>query len=88
MRKIGYTVGGSIMRAHDAAYVTDDESVVETLVESVIATISTGVEVKIGDVSIHLAALLDPDHWEEDWRARGVEDVDAWAAAHLEDAQS
>jgi hypothetical protein len=76
MSKIGFYISGSLMRAHDAAYVKGEDDLREAFVEQVVQSISTDVEVTVGEVKMHLAAWMDPDHWEDDWREAGVEDVD------------
>lgn len=78
--KVEYFIGGRLTRAHDAAIVLRDEDPRQALVDSVTQTISTDVEVELGGVRIHLAALMDPEHWEDDWRERGIDDPDAFIA--------
>lgn len=83
MRKIKFFVSGSVMRASDAAYLVGDEDPREAVIEAAVQHISTTVEIKVGEVAMHLAAWMDPDHWEEDWREKGInpDDVDALLAA-------
>lgn len=76
MRKIDYWLKGSVPNCHDAAIVLPGEDARATLVESVIGTISTDVFVRLGDVEIHLAALMDPDHWSADWAELGVDEAE------------
>lgn len=84
--KLPYLVGGSIMRAHDAALLSPGEDPQEALLQSILDTISTDVEVTLGGVTVFLAMLLDPDHWSTDWEERGIEDVDAFLADLVEEA--
>ena len=74
-----------IGRAHDAAIIVGDEDPLETLLDAVIGSISTDVEIKLGETTIFLAMLQDPDQWEEDWRERGIEDVDEFIAGLIEE---
>lgn len=83
MNKIVYVREGHVMRALDAAYVNSD--LATDLAESVVDSIKTEVEVKLGGVTVHLAMLIDPDHWAEDWEEAGVEDVDEFLAGLVEE---
>lgn len=87
MVKVEFFVGGSIMQAHDAAIILNYEDPLTALVEAAIQTISTDVEITCGDVTMPLAAWLDPDHWSEDWQAKGIdpEDVPNLVAAQVRD---
>lgn len=75
MKKLRYTLErGAISGASDAAYLSDDEGVPDSLKESIWQGISLDVEVTIGDVTMFAAAWEDPAHWEADWVAKlGVE---------------
>jgi hypothetical protein len=77
--KIEFSVGGYVMRAHDAAVVLDDEDPLQELIAAAVETISTTVEITCGGVTMHLAAWKDPDHWSSDWREKGIDpdEVDA-----------
>lgn len=76
MSKIDYTLlGGTVRRSHDAAIVLGDD-LAETVAEAVVGAISTDIEVKLGDTTVFLAMLLDPEHWAEDWAEVGVDDVE------------
>jgi hypothetical protein len=57
----------------DAAIIVGN-NVHEELVEAIIQNIETEIEITLGDKTIHLAAIRDPEHWSEDWEAIGVED--------------
>lgn len=84
MRKIRYSVsGGRLMKMMDAAILVGDDDPVSTLAETVVQAISTEVEVEVGGVKVHLAMLLDPDHWEDDWRDLGIEDVDEFVSSQV-----
>lgn len=75
--KIEYTTRRTtILGCQDAAWVSADESLSQAVADSVVESLSTSVEVTLGGITIHLAALLDPDHWEEDWKQAGVDDPD------------
>jgi hypothetical protein len=39
-------------------------------------TISLDVQVTAGGITIHLAAIQDPEHWSEDWTKALGEDPD------------
>lgn len=90
MTKISFFVSGSLTRCHDAAIVSEGEEPLEALVEAAVQTISTDVEIKCGDVTMHLAAWRDPYHWSEDWEAIGIDpdDVPSIVAAAVQDAKS
>lgn len=85
MSKIEYRIERSIVPAmHDAAnLVYADEDPRTILVEAIMETISTSIEISCGGVRMHLAAWMDPEHWEEDWRQKGIEDVDALIAEQV-----
>ena len=80
MKRVEYRVAGLLTGTHDSAVVLPGEDPREALVEAAIQTISTDVKITVGDVTMHLAAWQDPDHWAEDWAEAGVEDVDALVA--------
>lgn len=73
MRKLPYNIEGSIMRAHDAAILVGDEEPQEALREAVLQHISTDTIITVSGVTMHLAGWLDPDHWSEDWQAKGID---------------
>lgn len=83
MNKIDYYLDGNVMHCHDAAIVLGDDDPRVILCETAIQTLATDVWITVGGVRMFLAAWQDPDHWEEDWRAAGVNDVDAFVAEHL-----
>lgn len=87
--RISYFIGGSTFRCHDAAIILDGEDPLEQLIESVIQTISTEVMVTVGEVTMHLAAWQDPDHWSDDWAEKGIDpdDVHGLVAAAQTPAQ-
>jgi hypothetical protein len=66
--------------ATDSAIILSGDDPIEALAEGVVQSISTDVEIKLGEITIHLAMLLDPDHWESDWRERGIEDPDEFVS--------
>lgn len=82
MNRIRYhlAAGARTLGCSDAAIVLADEDPREALVESVIQSIETDVQVTLGGVTIHLAALRDPAHWEEDWQELDIYDADAFIA--------
>lgn len=58
----------------DVAYVLDAEDPAEALVKAAVRDLSTTVELTVSDVTMHLAAWEDPEHWSSDWAAKlGVE---------------
>lgn len=83
MRKVEFSIGGSITRARDAAYIVGDEDPLETLIDAALQSISTDVEITVGGVTMHLAAWQDPDMWSEDWREKDIDldDVPGLVAA-------
>jgi hypothetical protein len=76
MREITFQTGGRIMAARDAAIVLEDENPRTALVEAVIQSIGTEVEVTAGGVTLHLAAWTDPEHWSSDWAEKLGDDRD------------
>lgn len=76
MRKLEFTLKGTTVSSHDAAYVLDDEMPRDALIEAAIQNISTSVEITIAGVTMHLAGWQDPDHWSDDWREKFGDDVD------------
>lgn len=76
MNTIRYKLHGRLMPQIGKAIGTT----VDDLAEDIVQAISTDVEVELGDVTVHLAMLLDPVHWESDWEERGVDDVDEFIA--------
>lgn len=86
MRSVSFYREARGGKAHDAAYPGLDDDLAEAVAEAVVDSIATDVKVTLGGVTIFLAMLLDPAHWEEDWNERGVGDVDAFLAGLVEDA--
>lgn len=81
MKKLSFLIGEEHGRKHhDAAIVLDGEDPREALVDAAIQSIAIDVFLTLGDVTIHLAAIMDPDHWSEDWEAAGIEDADEFLA--------
>lgn len=82
MLKIDYNLKGtSSYGCHDAAIFRDDETATpEELAASVVQTIALDIEVDLGEHKVNLAMLQDPEHWEEDWREKGIEDPYAYIA--------
>lgn len=76
MRTIRYSIDGRVTPQLGATYVDDGRALPEQVAEDVVGAISTDVDVEIGGVTVFLAMLLDPEHWESDWRERDVDDVD------------
>lgn len=74
-----------MMRQTGVALVDPADHPALALAEEVVQAISTDVEVVVGGVDVHLAMLLDPDHWEDDWRERGVEDAYDFLAGLVEE---
>ncbi len=85
MNKVKYLIDGDVRRCFDAAIVLGGENPREAMVEAAIQTISTDVILSIGGVAMHLAAWMDPEQWEEDWLAAGVENVDALVEGEVEE---
>lgn len=73
------------MAAHDVAIITTDD-IADELADTIIESVATEIEVKLGDKLVHLAMLRYPDHWAEDWEKLGVEDVDEFLSGLVEDA--
>lgn len=82
MRQIEFKLDRAIITARydSALLVHDDEDPAEALVEAVIRSISTDVEITAGGVTMHLAAYQDPEHWESDWAEKGIDDPRAFIA--------
>lgn len=76
MTKIEHFIDVRAMRCHDAAYILEGEDPTETLIESVIQTLSTTIILTIGEIKMHLAAWQDPEQWEDDWREQGIDPAD------------
>lgn len=68
MIKLKYTIkGGSYSGMADSAYLSSrDEDLNEVLIDAVVETLNTSIEVTIGGVTLFLAAWQDPDHWADD----------------------
>lgn len=82
--KIRYHVKQTrILGCLDAAYLSDGDDPHAVLIESIVHTIATDVEVTIGGVTMHLAAWGDPDHWSDEWDEAGIEDPDAFIASAI-----
>lgn len=73
------------MKAVDSVYVDDLNDLCEALAEGVIESISTEVEIVVGGKTIFLAMLLNPEHWEDDWREVGIEDPHEFLAGLVEE---
>lgn len=86
MRRVPFFLEARVGKAHDAAHPGPDDDLAAAVAEAVVESISTDVQVTLGSVTVFLAMLLNPEHWEDDWVERGVEDVDAFLAGLVEDA--
>lgn len=73
IHQLPFNITGMTLASHDAAIVVDGEDLQEALKEAVIHNIETDVEITIGDVTMFLAAWLDPEHWSSDWEEKGYE---------------
>lgn len=62
-----------VMATSDYAVVHPTEDPLDALVEQVLETLGTDVELTVGGVTMHLAAWRDPDHWADDWREHCAE---------------
>lgn len=67
----------------DSATVSGDD-LPAIVAESVIDSIGVEVGVTLGGKSVNLAMLRDPDHWSDDWKAVGVDDVDEFLVGLME----
>jgi hypothetical protein len=85
MKVIRFTVRAVSTGMSDRALLFPGEDPLATLADAIVQSISTDVMVRLGDRDIHLAALLDPDHWDDDWREVGVDDADEFVAGLVED---
>jgi len=85
MKKIDFLVRDPGHQYHDAAIVLADEDPRQALIDAAISSLSTDIELTLGEVTIHLAAIIDPEHWEEDWRAVGVEDAEEFIAGLVQE---
>jgi hypothetical protein len=81
-KRISYTVTGRV-GAHAAAHIASDD-LAEELARAVVHSISSDIQIELGGVTIHLAWLMNPDWWEQDWRTAGVEDVHKFLAGLVE----
>ena len=45
------------------------------VINEVIDTIDTDIKVTLGEITVTLAMLKDPDHWESDWSELGIEGI-------------
>lgn len=83
MNEIKYTyraTGFSVNGVHDRAIVLADEEPRQALIDAVVHAIGIDIKVKLGEVELHLAAIMDPDHWSEEWESAGIEDADDFIA--------
>lgn len=88
MRKLPFNIDGSIMRAHDAAILVGGEDEEDALRDAVLEHISTDTMITVEGKTMHLAGWLDPDHWSEDWQAKGIDpdDVHGMLVAAVEES--
>lgn len=89
MKILPYKIQKASVGALASVYLTTDEDILSELGRDVLDTLSTDLEVTIGETTMFLAAWLDPEHWSEDWAEKlGCEDddVDAQVRALIEDA--
>jgi len=84
VQRIGFMLDARVTPRHDAAIVFANDDPVDALAEAVVESISTDVKLRLGGVTIHLAMLRDPDHWESDWAERGIDDPYEWVAGLVE----
>lgn len=82
MKKIPYSMSRSIVRGYvDTVYVNESDDLREEVVQSVVGNISLNIDVTVGGVTIHLAAWMDPDDWQEDWaKALGEQTFEEYLA--------
>lgn len=76
LNRIRFTTRGTLMPTADAAYVSEDEDPRQRLIECVVETIETDVQVTAGGITLHLAAWRDPEHWSDEWTEALGEDPD------------
>jgi hypothetical protein len=76
--------GGRLMRMADAAVIMPGDDPADALADAVVQAISTEVEIVVGGKTVHLAMLLDPGHWDDDWRERDIEDPYEFLAGLVE----
>lgn len=69
MAKLKIRVGPNcVMRASNTVVIVDEgDDAREELVFEVARTVATDIEVTVGDITMTLAAWMDPDHWADDW---------------------
>jgi hypothetical protein len=68
MKKVRFHLAATTLYGYtDCAYVLDGEKPGEVLVDAVMEGIRTNLEVTISNVTMHLAAWQDPEHWATDW---------------------
>ncbi len=73
MTTIRFKLERTIISARvDASWLDGDP--IESLTHAVIQSISTDLDVTAGGVTLHLAAWMDPEHWDADWQAKGISD--------------
>lgn len=89
MRRFRFVIEpGYSLRSGDVAHVADDADPLAGIIESAIDNLGTEVLLKIGDVTMHLAAWQDPEHWADDWREHaGGEDPVEFVAALVASAE-
>lgn len=82
MSRIEFTTDhGLAIGHHDAAIVLAGEDPREALIDAIIESIATEIEITVGGVKMHLAAWMYPAHWDSDWaEALSLEDQDATLA--------
>ena len=68
MKQIHYRLTHSIIAASRGVAYANGDDVAEAVASAVVDEISTDVEITAGGVTMHLAAWLNPDHWESDWQ--------------------
>lgn len=82
MKKIEFHIqAGRIFGSRDIAYVDEEDDFCGQIVEQVVGDLSTEIEITVAGVTMHLAAWMDPDHWESDWsEVLGGESFDDYLA--------
>ena len=71
----------------DVARVREDEDALTEIVQTAFDDMKTDIMLKVGGVTMFLAAWEDPDHWSEEWREKaGDEDVGEFIASLLASA--
>lgn len=85
MSQIEFSVKGRVTPQHDAAIILPGDDPMETLVEAIVGAISTDIEIQIGEQTIFLAMLQNPEHWESDWKNLGIEDPYSFVDSLIEE---